>query len=73
MLGHLRMDMDTAIGSYNNLVHQVFSDSKGWPQAGDGRFKATQLEEVIKSVVQNVTGNPEELLLEVDNASICRT
>ena len=71
MLGRLRMDVDAAIDSYNNLVHQVFSDPKRWP--GDGRFKATNLEEVFKSVVQDVTGNSEEPLLEVGNASACRT
>jgi hypothetical protein len=71
MLGRLRMDVDTAINAYNNLVQQVFSDPKRRP--GDGRFKATKFEEVIKSVVRNVTGDPEGLLLEVSNASICRT
>ena len=70
MLGRLRMDVDTAIGAYNNLAQQVFCDPKRWP--GDGKFKATKLEEVIKSIVGDVTGNPEELLLEVGNASICR-
>jgi len=70
MLGRLQMDVETAIDSYNNLAQKVFSDRKQWP--GDGRFKATNLEEVIKSVVQDVTGNPEEPLLEVGNASLCR-
>ena len=70
MLGRLRMGVDTAIDAYNNLTQQVFSDPKRWP--GDGRFKATKLEELIKSVVQDVTGNPEEPLLEVSNASVCR-
>ena len=69
MLGHLRMDVDTAINAYNNLVWQVFSDPKQWP--GKGRFKVTKLEEVIKFVVQDVTGDPEELLLEDSNASVC--
>ena len=71
MLGRLRMDVDTAINAYNNLAQQVFSDPKRRP--GDSRFKATKLEEVIKSIVQNVTGDPEGPLLEVGNASICRT
>ena len=70
MLGRLQMDVETAIDSYNNLAQKVFSDRKQWP--GDGRFKATNLEEVIKSVVQDVTGNPEAPLLEVGNASLCR-
>ena len=64
------MDVEAAIDSYNTLAQQVFSDRKRWP--GDGKFKATNLEEVIKSVVQGVTGNPEEHLLEVGNASLCR-
>ena len=71
MLGRLRMDVETAIYSYNNLARQVFSERKRW--FGDGRFKATNLEEVIKSLVQDITSNPEEPLLEVGNSSICRT
>ena len=71
MLGRLRMDVDTAIDCYNNLSQQVFSDPKQWP--GDGRFKVTKLEKVIKSVVHAVTGDPEEPLLEVGNTPICRT
>ena len=71
MLGRLRMGVDTAIDAYNSLAQQVFSDQKRW--LGDRRFKATKLEEVIKSVVQDVTGNPEETLLEVGDASVCRT
>jgi len=73
MLGRLRMDIDTAIDAYNNLVQQVFSDPKQWPS--DGRFKATKLKEVFQSVVRNAspTGDAEEPLLEVGNASICRT
>jgi hypothetical protein len=71
MLGRLRMDVDTAITYYNNLAKQVFSASKRWP--GDGRFKATKLEEVIKSAVGDVTGDPEQPLLEIGYGSICRT
>ena len=70
MLGRLQMDVDTAVECYNNLANQVFSDPKRWP--ADGRFKATKLEAAIKSVVHAVTGDPEELLLEVGSASVCR-
>jgi len=59
--------IDTAIDAYNSLAQQVFSDQKRWP--GDGRFKATTLEEAIKSLVQDVTGDPKEPLLEVNNTS----
>jgi hypothetical protein len=71
MLGRLRMDVDTAINYYNDIAKQVFSASKRWP--GDGKFKATKLEEVIKSAVGDVTGDPEEPLLEIGDGSICRT
>ena len=71
MLGRLRMDVDTAINSYSNLAQQVFSDPKRWP--ADERFKATKLEDAIKAVVNDVTGNPEEALLEFGNAAVCRT
>ena len=71
MLGRLRMGVDTAIDVYTNLAQQVFSDPKRG--RGDGRFKATKLEEVIKSIVRDTTGNPEEPLLEVGNVSACRT
>ena len=71
MLGRLRMDVDTAITYYNKLAVQVFSASKRWP--GDGRFKATKLEEVIKSAVGDVTGDPEEPLLEIGDGPVCRT
>jgi len=71
MLGRLRMGVETAIDTYNSLAQQVFSDQKRWP--GDGKFKATKLEEVIKSIVRDVTGDPEEPLLEVSDASVCRT
>jgi len=71
MLGRLRMDVETAIDSYNSLGQQVFSEQKRW--LGDGRFKATNLEEAIKSLVRDITSNPEEPLLEVGNTSICRT
>jgi hypothetical protein len=71
MLGRRRMGVDTATGAHNTLAQRVFPDRKRWP--GDGRFRATKLEEVIKSLVQDVTGDPEEPLLEVDNTSFCRT
>ena len=70
MLGRLRMDVDTAIQHYDDLTKQVFSATKLW---GDGKFKAKKLEEVIKSVVETVTRDPESSLLEDDQAGVCRT
>ena len=70
MLGRLRMDVETAINHYDDLAKQVFSDMKRF---GDGKFKATKLKEVIRSVVETVTGDPESPLLEGDQAGVCRT
>jgi len=60
------MGVDTATNAHSSLSQKVFSDRKRWP--GDGRLKATELE-VIKSLVQDVTGDPGEPSLEVDNTS----
>jgi hypothetical protein len=65
------MDVDTAIDHYNDLAKQVFSTPERWP--GDGKFKATKLEEVIKSVVGGATRDPEAPLLEISDTSVCRT
>ena len=70
MLGRLRMDVDTAIKHYDDLAKHVFSDPKRF---GDGKFKATKLEESIKSVVKEVTGDSESALLECDEAGVCKT
>ena len=71
MLGRLRMDVDSAIKRYDDIAKYVFSDMKMW--RGDGKFKASKIEEVIKSVVKDITGDAESLLLESDEAGGCRT
>ena len=65
------MDVDTAIEHYYRLARYVFSDPK--PFGRDGKFKATKLEEVIKSVVKGVTGDSDSPLLEGNEDGICRT
>jgi len=70
MLGRLRMDVDDAINWYNCLAEEVFSDQK-W--RGEGKFKARKLETLLKSMVEDVTSDPESPLLEEDEARICRT
>jgi len=71
MLGRLRMDIDTAIKHYDRLVKHVFSQPKRW--RGDGKFKATKLEEAMKAMVRDATGDSESPLLEHDEAIHCRT
>ena len=70
MLGRLQMDVDTAIDCYADLAKQVFSDVKRW---GDGKFKASKLEEAIKSLVEDITGDPETPLLVDDEHGVCPT
>jgi len=71
MLGRLRMDVDTAIKHYGTLVKHVFSRPKRWQ--GEGKFKATRLEEAIKAMVKDTTGDSDSPLLEHDEATRCRT
>ena len=65
------MDVDTAIKHYDVLVKHVFSHPKRWQ--GEGKFKATRLEEAIKAIVRDATGDSESPLLEHDDATCCRT
>jgi len=70
MLGRLRMDIDTAIKHYGILVKHVFSHPKRWQ--GEGKFKATRLEESMKAMVRDATGDSESPLLEHNEAIGCR-
>jgi len=70
MLGRLRMDMDSAIAHYDTLVKAVFSQAKVF---GEGKFKATKLEEAVKAMVNAVTNDSESPLIESDQSTICRT
>jgi len=51
------MDVDTAIKHYGALVKHVFSR----PKRG-GKFKAKKLEEAMKVIVRDVTGDSEALI-----------
>ena len=64
------MDVNTAIDRYAYLAKQVFSDVKLW---GDEKFKASKLEESLKSLVEDVTGDSESPLLVDDEPGVCRT
>ena len=61
MLGRLGMSVEKAVRCYGTLTGTVFSDVKqAW---GDGRFKATQLEKVIKEIVKEQTGQENERMM----------
>ena len=70
MLGRLRMSVEEAIDCYNNLAKKVFSGLK----IGGDKYKASSLEEVIKKVVKDKTGDSETQVFD-DGAldGICKT
>ncbi|KAJ7484362.1 acyl transferase/acyl hydrolase/lysophospholipase [Mycena latifolia] len=61
MLGRLRMSVEQAIKSYDDLSGQVFRQSK---LMGDGKYSATMLEKVIKAIIEERTGDSESSLLD---------
>jgi len=65
------MDVDVAINHYDALVQHVFSHPKRWQ--GDGKFKATNLEEAMKATIRDAIGDSEAHLLEHNVATCCRT
>jgi hypothetical protein len=71
MLGRLRMDVNTAIRHYDDIAKHAFSDVK--LLGGDGKFKTSKLEEAIKSVVEEITGDSGSPLLGGNEAGGCRT
>jgi hypothetical protein len=66
------MSVQEAINCYDNLAGKVFSQLK--LLGGDGKYKATLLEEVIKEIVRERTGD-SEAQVEDDGAlgGICKT
>ena len=55
------MSVEQAITCYGTLAGLVFSNMKqSW---GDGRFKASQLEKVIKEIVKEQTGQEDERMM----------
>lgn len=60
MLGRFRMTMDEALQEYNKLASKMFSETKWGFQKS--RFKAKNLEDAIKSIIQTkgTSGDPDE-------------
>ena len=71
MVGRLQMSVDEAIEYYCLLAEQVFSTVK---ITGEGRFKASELEKVIKKIVWVATQDTEARMLDprTENEA-CRT
>ena len=65
------MSVDQAISRYGDLTKDVFSDTQ---TGGDGKFKASKLEKVIKDIVKAATGQEGERMLGTPpDAKGCKT
>jgi hypothetical protein len=72
MLGRLRMSVAEAITRYKTLAQRVFSDPR--LIGGNGKFKASKLEQVLKEIVKEKTGQPDELMMDRRlEAQVCKT
>jgi hypothetical protein len=73
MLGRLRLSVDDAIGHYSQFAKHVFSEKK-W-KGQDGTFKATKLEEAIKTIVTSSgKRQADELMMDpLPEHEICKT
>lgn len=58
------MSISSAISTYIRVTSNVFSDPKFGLIGGSGAFKASVLEEELKRIVRDATGNGDEKLLE---------
>jgi patatin-like phospholipase/acyl hydrolase len=71
MLGRLQMSVAEAITSYGTLAERVFSSTK---RIGDGKFRASELEKVIKENVKEKLGHPDALMMDPrPEGEVCKT
>ncbi|CAE6478157.1 unnamed protein product [Rhizoctonia solani] len=74
MLGRLRMPVHSAIKSYAKLTKEVFSERKWFSRSGTLTFKTSKLKDSLMEIIQEVTGNPEEPIMESQSIGTqCRT
>jgi hypothetical protein len=74
MLGRLRLTVDEAIDQYGQFARHVFSKKKR--KGKDGTFKASKLEEAIKTIVKSygVEKSVNEKMLDPRPANtVCKT
>ncbi|CAE6393490.1 unnamed protein product [Rhizoctonia solani] len=70
MLGRLRMPIEKAISEYAKLVKEVFQDIKF---TGTTMYKATKLQEALKTMILAATGDEGEMMNERREHAGCRT
>ena len=66
------MSADEAIEHYGTLAQRVFSDAK--LIGGDGKFKASKLEDVLKEIIEKKTGQADERMMDPrPEGEVCKT
>jgi hypothetical protein len=66
------MSVEEAIEAYGTLVKKVFRD--GRKVTGDGKFRASILEDVIKRIVKEKTGDADSRMLnDSPDGQACKT
>ncbi|KAG8779521.1 hypothetical protein FRC12_024160 [Ceratobasidium sp. 428] len=63
MLALLGLNIEQAISAYSRLVNSVFSEKKTVSMSGSGAFKASRLEEELKKMVREATGDENTLMM----------
>ncbi|CAE6459057.1 unnamed protein product [Rhizoctonia solani] len=70
MLGRLRMPIDKAISEYAKLTRDVFKDKK---ISGSSMYKGTKMQDALKTMVRNATGDEGEMMNEGREDHGCKT
>ncbi|CAE7123276.1 unnamed protein product, partial [Rhizoctonia solani] len=70
MLGRLQMPIDKAVREYAKFVKNVFKDRK---RIGSTMYKGTKLQEALKLMVRETTGNEAEMMNNGRTSDGCKT
>ncbi|KAL5631736.1 hypothetical protein ACGC1H_007292 [Rhizoctonia solani] len=70
MLGRLRIPVDKATAEYAKLVKEVFKDKK---LSGPTMYKGTKLQEALKTMIREATGDEGERMIDDQRSAECRT
>jgi hypothetical protein len=64
MLGRLRIPLNQAIDHFMKLAEDVFADKKHFNSSGSSTFKSTKMQQALKDIIRETTGNENEPMLD---------
>ena len=70
MLGRLRIPIEKAIEEYAKLVKEVFKDKK---MGGPTMYKEIKLQEALKTMIREATGDEREMMSNNRESDGCKT